>query len=182
MKLFVFRQGHWVALIAAALAVAVYGAGCWWGVCGKADFGFLVTFVGAIASAFYFLQKQKLDEVQVFLELFSDFNKRFEALCYDLRRIRDTVETPVDNEEKVLTKYLDLCCEEYYFRTHGTIYEDVWRTWCKGMLFFCEGSRIRGFFERELQKPEEYYGLTMEEIRRSAYRVSGASSAGMRPG
>ena len=158
MWLFIYGTG---AFIAAALVAAVL----WW-VLGPGCAKTLGTCLGAIGAGFFFLQKQKLDDLGVFRSLFDSFNRRFEKLCDRLKSIKP--DGPLDPADvRLLNKYLDLCSEEYYFHKHGNIYPDVWRTWCRGALSFCKNERVLDHFEEMLQKSEDYYGLTMAEIRSS---------------
>src|SRR5262249_14262415 len=46
-----------------------------------------LTIVGGLASALYFIQKQKLEELQLFKELFIEFNSRYDKLNEALNSI-----------------------------------------------------------------------------------------------
>ena len=163
VKRLLFRYGAWGAAVGTFLGVCVYGTRYVAGSAEKGDFSILITWLGAIGTVYFFIQKQKLDDGQVFHRLFREFNERFETLCIKLKEVQASTD-----DKTVLAQYLDLCAEEYYFRKQDMIYGEVWRTWCQGMLSFCENPGIRDFFEQQLKNPEDYYGLSMEAIRQGA--------------
>jgi hypothetical protein len=165
MKHLLFKYCLCLAVVAAAVTIGIfvlYGVAFGW-----PDFRILITGLTAIGTAYYFIQKQKLEDVEMFIRLFKEYNARFAALAPTLFIIR-TSPTTVENETAAIAEYLDLCCEQYYFKQLDFIYPAVWRTWCNGMLSCCKNERISAYFEKELQNPNEYYGLTMPEIRKGA--------------
>jgi hypothetical protein len=115
----------------------------------------------------YFAQRQNLDELRLFKELFVDFNKRYNDLNDHLLDIRDGRIEDATMIRKILVDYFNLCAEEFFFFRHGHIHEDVWRSWCQGMLFFIEHGKIRPIWDDEV-KQDSYYGLTIEKIRKGA--------------
>ncbi len=83
----------------------------------------------------FFIQKQKLEEMKMFAELFKDFNIRFDDLNDDLNRIaRYGIDhNKQQKDEQKLCDYFNLCAEEYLYCQKGYILPDVWRSWVYGM-------------------------------------------------
>ncbi len=129
-----------------------------------------VTAVGTVLSLAYFLQKQKLDEIRLFKELFVDFNKRYEDLNGALTTFRNSnIDTILTDEEKqTLVNYFNLCAEEYLFHRRGYIHPDAWKVWIKGMDDVFANQRVSEFWRKEWG-PESYYGLP-QDIRAWAHR------------
>lgn len=58
-----------------------------------------VTITGGFISFFYVVQKQKLEELQTFKELFNEFNRRYDKLNEKLNRIvTGKVDTPLTED------------------------------------------------------------------------------------
>ena len=130
------------------------------------DFGVIFTIVGGLVSFFYFVQKQQLEELNTFRELFIDFNARFDKLNKELNRIvsEDSTEDLKETEKNTLYDYFNLCSEEYLFYRKGYIYPEVWKEWCKGIQYYLDNKRIGNLWSVE-EKNDYYYGLTYKKIR-----------------
>jgi len=74
-KRFVFRHYWWLADCASALAIAIVFRSKV-----PAREGLIVTIVGAALGFCYFAQKQKLEELQLLKELFTEFNRRYDVM------------------------------------------------------------------------------------------------------
>lgn len=130
----------------------------------KLDWKLNITLVGSIISSIYFVEKQKLEQMVLFKELFTEFNRRYDALNEGLNQILD------EDQEKGLSKdqinllydYFNLCGEEYLFYKQGFIYPEVWKAWCNGMKVFGKNKRIRELWQKEAQT-DSYYGLKFLE-------------------
>jgi hypothetical protein len=117
------------------------------------------TLVGGIISCAYFVQKHKLDELQLFKELFKEFNERYDALNEELNRILLS-EKKLDNKDKdILFNYFNLCGEEYLYYKEGYILPSVWKAWRNGMRIFFQDKKIKELWKEEC-KTDSYYGLT----------------------
>lgn len=114
----------------------------------------------------YFSQQQKLAEIQLFKELFTQFNSRYDLLNNDLQSIRLSSEDIGENRCKIID-YFNLCAEEYLFHKQGYILADVWRSWCNGMLWYLDDPRFRKLWKEEAAQ-HSYYGLSIEVIRQGA--------------
>ncbi|NRB63981.1 MAG: hypothetical protein HRU40_13320 [Saprospiraceae bacterium] len=137
--------------------------------------GILVT--GIYLSILYFFQKQNLEELKTFKELFVEFNSRYDNLNNKLNKISKKDEGiddlykifPKNKDRDTLDDYFNLCAEEYLFYKKGLIVKEVWTSWCKGMIYHLKNHIIWEYWE-EVQKEESYYGLTTEII------INGAKS------
>lgn len=115
----------------------------------------------------YFAQRQNLDELRLFKDLFVEFNTRYNDLNDYLLDIRaGRIEDP-NKIRKILIDYFNLCSEEFFFFRLGHIHEDVWRSWCRGMLYFIEHEKIRPIWDDEV-KQNSYYGLSIEKVQKGA--------------
>jgi hypothetical protein len=127
----------------------------------KDEISLFVTIVGGLISLFYFIQKQQLEELRLFKELFTDFNCRYDRLNDDLNHIveRDSNPELSEEAEKTINDYFNLCAEEFLFYKKGYIYPEVWKAWRNGMLHFLkEDQRVRDKWLEEI-KSDSYYGL-----------------------
>jgi hypothetical protein len=120
--------------------------------------------------AFVFvMQKQKAQELELFRNLFSTFNARYDNMNEQLNSIsrRPSVEELKDHEITTLFNYFNLCGEEYLYYSQGYIYPEVWKAWHNGMMIFRENPRIQKLWDEEL-KTDSYYGLTFPPQREQA--------------
>ena len=133
--------------------------------CAILDWGLTITILGGIFSSIYFVQKQRLEEVQLFKELFNEFNSRYDRLNESLNQIlQDNNRQELTREEiNTLYDYFNLCGEEYLYYKEGYIYPKVWRTWCNGMKIFFQNKRIKGIWEKEFFT-DSYYGFNPAEF------------------
>jgi hypothetical protein len=104
----------------------------------------LLTAIGGVAGLTYFLYRQHIDETKLFKELFTKFNRRYDALNDHLNAIisEQTARSLSTDEKEHLFTYFNLCAEEYFFYESGYIDRRVWESWSRGMKFF---SGIRAF-------------------------------------
>jgi len=158
VKHFVLRHYLWVTVILLLLALFTglfVEPQDWkgWAAIIGVPFGFLFT-----------IQKQKSEELELFIRLFTQFNHRYDELNEKLNSIRDkpSDKTIEDDERNVLFQYFNLCGEEYLFFRQGYIYPEVWEAWHNGMKFFRDNPRIRKLWDKEL-KSDSYYGLNFSE-------------------
>lgn len=118
--------------------------------------GFLTLFV----SSFFFVQKQRIEELRLFQEIFKEFNQRYDNLNNALNEICDKDEgSPIsDKERQTLYDYFNLCGEEYFYHKQRHIYPEVWDSWINGMKYFYVKPRIQKVWDEEL-KQNSYYGF-----------------------
>jgi len=125
------------------------------------------TFAGIALSAIYFVQKQKLEEMKLFKELFTEFNEKYALQNDNLSDIKSNNNMAVDKRNKILDDYFNLCAEEYLFYKEGRIHNEVWGSWCRGMNEHLSNDVINEYWEKA-QKENSYYGLTTSIIKKGA--------------
>ncbi len=126
----------------------------------KLDWKLTITLVASIISSIYFVEKQKLEQMEFFIKLFTECNKRYDMLNENLNEILQ------ENQQKELSSgqvdllynYFNLCAEEYLFYKEGFIYPEVWRSWGNGMRVFFKDKRIMEIWQRE-ERSGSYYGF-----------------------
>ena len=126
----------------------------------------VVASIAAILGAFYFVQQQRLEEARLFKELFTEFNKRYDRLNGYLARIYKAGALDDVLQAKFID-YFNLCSEEFLFYRRGYIYQEVWKSWCRGMLQYLRIPCVRELWESEVITGS-YYGLTYQEIKQGA--------------
>ena len=124
---------------------------------------FVPTFSGVALTTMYFVQKQKLEEMKLFKDLFTEFNKRYECQNEKLADIKANKIKGSDDINKVLDDYFNLCSEEYLFYKEGRIHNEAWGSWCRGMKEHLSNDVIKAYW-KEAQKENSYYGLTTAVI------------------
>ena len=136
----------------------------------KSSNGLKLSALGALAlgvATFAFgVQKQQLEELTLFKNLFEGFNERYNELNGKMNHIypvKEPLEKPfTDDERNDLFDYFNLCGEEYLYFDKGFIYPEVWQSWKKGMEFFRKNPRIKKLWDEELRNGS-YYGLTFDD-------------------
>jgi len=137
----------------------------------------LATIVAGALGVAYFVQKQRLEEIELFEKLFTGFNKRYGEMNDHLERIRQINTEPFSEYDlKVLNGYFNLCAEEFLFYSQGQILSVVWQSWCRGMRIYLANEEISRRWEMEeggdslygLRRGNSLYGLTFEAINQGA--------------
>ncbi len=131
--------------------------------------GILLTIFGSLASLIFIIQKQQLEEMNSFKEVFNEFNRRYNGLNESLNSIvRTNPDQSLSKEQiDILYDYFNLCGEEYLFYQKGYIYPEVWRAWCNGIYYYLSHPSIGKTWKQE-EETDSYYGLTLERIKRFA--------------
>jgi hypothetical protein len=124
---------------------------------------------GIAAGLVYFVQKQKLEEIRLFHDLFAEFNERYRDLHEDLQRVsqRSPDSLREVDEGEILDQYFNLCAEEYLFYKQGRILRHVWQTWCRGILIYLRVGHIEDYW-RAQESANFHYGFTVAEIELTA--------------
>jgi hypothetical protein len=166
-KWFIFK---WYMLILFGLLLAALAWFYYLSPRQREDFNLLLVILGGLVSFFYFIQKQQLEELESFKELFQYFNQKYDGLNDILNGIiaGDRNKALTDDEKNVLNDYFNLCSEEYLYFIKGFIYPEVWNAWCNGVWYFLQNKRISEFWAEEEKNAASYYGLTRSEIRKYA--------------
>lgn len=117
------------------------------------------TILGSVLSLIYFLQKQKLEELNLFRQLFKEFNERYDKVNEKLNEIiTNSDEIISDSESDLLIDYFNLCGEEYFYYRKGYIDPIVWDSWFNGMVNLLAHPKIYNKWVNERQTIS-YYGL-----------------------
>ena len=121
---------------------------------------FIVTVLSLLITSALLIQRQRLQEAELFHSLFREFNNRYDEMNECLANIKRSEYDLGDTEKSCLVDYFNLCAEEYLFYQKGYIPEKVWKSWERGMAFYMEDERIHRFWQKE-SETESYYGLEM---------------------
>jgi hypothetical protein len=126
----------------------------------------VIPLTGVLAGLGYFLYAQHLQETRLFVELFRQFNERYDKLNDDLNRIRGATSSGVfaPTDQQLLFDYFNLCAEEYLYFKGGYIDVEVWKSWARGMSYFAEKKDIERLWESEL-KHQSYYGFKLSLLK-----------------
>ena len=119
-----------------------------------------------LITSFFFIQKQRIEELRLFHDIFKEFNERYNKLNDALNRIFDAKEdAPISPDERgTLYDYFNLCGEEYFYYKQGHIYSEVWTSWINGMNYFYGNSRIGKIWDDELGQ-NSYYGFNKKLLK-----------------
>lgn len=122
----------------------------------------LLTIVGGVTG---FLHSKHSQEIQLFRELFCEFNKRYNTLNEQLNAIhsRPKGEPLQDADIPILYDYFNLCAEEYMYFAAGCIDCRVWQAWRNGMKHLAKDPEIFAIWKRELAT-DSYYGFPLDLI------------------
>jgi hypothetical protein len=153
---FRFYQRHLITGVVLILAIAVLAL--WF----PEDRQVIVAGTAAILGFFYFVHSQQLQRSKFFKELFIEFNGRYDKLNGALSEIGPS--TTIDKlPMRELVDYFNLCSEEYLFYREGYIPDDVWCSWCRGMLQYLNVPTVENVWNHEM-KTGSYYGLTRSVV------------------
>src|SRR4051812_17616930 len=123
IRAFLFTHYWWIVtlIVVAAVPIIVFVS--------RPDnvAGNVVALCAGSLGIIYFIQKQKIEELQLFERLFIRFNERYAALNADLQQIVAGDTQDEGTVRRVLDGYFNLCAEEYLFYEQGRILPAVWR-------------------------------------------------------
>jgi hypothetical protein len=158
VKFWIFGNYWWVVPTVAVVFVSVvYLAD------GNPDKNTLVTVGGGFLTAFYFLHQQRIEEIKLFREIFSECNLRYDKMNENINAIVSKGENEAlsEKEKNQLSDYFNLCGEEYLYFKQGFIYPDVWLAWSHGMKVILKNPRVAPYWQIE-KKSDSYYGVDNE--------------------
>lgn len=150
------KRSHfpWIFLV---LAVAV-NAGIYALVPQAKAFELYFPVTTAIASFVYFLYSQHHQGTQLFVNLFKEFNARYDSLNGKLDAIIERESADLSAEErKVLFDYFNLCAEEHLFYEAGYVDETVWCAWLCGMKYFAKDAAVLKLWKDEIRSGSYYH-------------------------
>lgn len=121
----------------------------------------VVTTLGALLSVAYFLQKQKLEEMRLFREIFKECNARYDAMNDELAEIGMLPPKSLSTMQiRRVIDYLNLCGEEYLYYKRGYIEPSVWQAWENGMKNVVLAPSINDVWQKE-KGNGSYYNLPL---------------------
>jgi hypothetical protein len=154
-KHFLFQHSGALSTAVGALAVA-----CAWQLAGR-NWQLALTVAGGALSFVYFVQKQKLEELRLFKELFTEFNARYDKLQNRLLPVLTKTEGDLAPDERLAVfEYFNLCAEEHLFYRLGYIAPAAWVAWQNGMRTYLANPRIRHLWAED-SASDSFYGLRM---------------------
>lgn len=122
----------------------------------------LLSIVGGLAAFFHFVYSQHNHNTERFMDLFREFNARYDVLNDRLNELVSRPNGPIveSKELETLYDYFNLCAEEYLYFRSGYIDSEVWESWRSGMRYYAKHPEIRRVWERELEQGS-YYGFRL---------------------
>jgi len=159
IKFWFFRNYWWIfliGLIILLLITFINGSGHRWKI--------FASIFPALVTGFFFVQKQRLEELKLFNELFTKFNKRYDELNEKINAIynEDSEDELTKKQVDTLYDYFNLCGEEYFYYNQSYIYPQVWKAWINGMKYYYKNARIGKKWKEELEQNSSYYGFTKD--------------------
>lgn len=159
---FIFKNYWWLGLLLGGVA-----AGSAYYVGGNDRVVLVGAAIAGTLGFYYFVQQQKLSETALFHNLFTAFNARYDKLNGPLAEISERANGLTAADRNLIVDYFNLCAEEYLFYKEGYIHRDVWRSWCRGMLWYLRRHPFRDIWHDEV-KSESFYGLSFAVIEQGA--------------
>ncbi len=99
--------------------------------------------VALIVTWIYAAKSKRISEDEIFYNLYSNFNERYDKINDDLQILQakkekiKTVETLKSSPYyKTVIDFFNICAEEYYWRGRGRIKDEVWDAWNFGMNYW----------------------------------------------
>jgi hypothetical protein len=130
----------------------------------------LLTIISMIGAFYAFLYSQNRQQTQLFKELFTEFNLRYnnmnDSLTEIIRKLKNNKKNLSHKDYKILIDYINLCAEEYLYYSAGYIDENVWNTWLEGMKYYFNYPDIRKILINELET-NNYYGFNTKILIRA---------------
>ncbi len=161
-KHFIFTHYWWLGLLFGGVA-----AGSAYCLGGDDRLAFVGAAIAGTLGFYYFVQQQKLSETELFHNLFTGFNARYDKLNGPLAEIAQRAAVQTTAERNLVVDYFNLCAEEYLFFKEGYIHREAWRSWCRGMLWYLRRHPFRDIWHEEIES-ESFYGLSIAEIEQGA--------------
>jgi len=156
MKFWFFRHYWWSVPLVSVLVLAAIRF-----LAGDLNPAVSLPVAGGFLSLFYFVQKQRLEEMRLFREIFADCNRRYSELNDALNAIVDGLNNTAltAKEAEVVMDYFNLCAEECLYFEEGYLLPSVWKAWHAGMRTYFQNPRIAELWQKEKSTHDSYYGL-----------------------
>ena len=134
---------------------------------------FIIGLSGIGATIYYSKNSTDRENDRIMLELFREFNARYDLLngkLYSIIKDDNSVEqkTLTLEDKNVLYDFFNLCAEEYFWYKKGRIDPKLWKSWNAGMNFWYSHQVIKDLWLEEmktkngktsyyLEKDEEFF-------------------------
>jgi hypothetical protein len=111
------------------------------------------------------IRHYKTENDKLFKELFTEFNDRYDLTFNDaleeiiIKSEQNAGYKLSSENEKLIIDYLNLCAEEYLWKTMGRIPNEVWNAWENGMVFYLNNPIINKVVILQKRQKDSYYGL-----------------------
>lgn len=117
-----------------------------------------LSITGSVAALVHFLYMQHSGNTDRFINLFREFNVRYDRLNEALNELvlRDRGSLLSLADKQVLFDYFNLCAEEFLYFKSGYIDAEVWRSWLSGMRLVAAKADLRRLWEEELSTGSYY--------------------------
>jgi len=158
VKSWFFKNYWWFIGIVAAVSIVLITRNEQW-----SQWHLTLGIMGTALSGIYFVQRQRLEEIHFFREIFDNFNKRYDCMnekLNDIIRKDDSSSLSVE-EKDTLNDYFNLCGEEYLYFREGYLLPNVWHAWKNGIRIFLKCKRINDYWKIEMSSGS-YYGLEVK--------------------
>lgn len=122
---------------------------------------------GAIATIYFGLLKNRIEDDNIFKELFVSFNFRYSVEINDIfnELKNDSQRTLTPKEKNQIIDYFNLCAEEFLWFEKGRIPQKVWQAWKSGIIANIKIEEVKKIYHLETHSKEgreSYYGLVEE--------------------
>ncbi len=126
--------------------------------------------VGTVATLYFGSIKYRIENDKLFKELFQEFNSRYDDRFNDLiNELNNDNERELNQKERnLIIDYLNLCSEEYLWRSKNRIPKNVWNSWKAGINENLKIKQVKSVYENEISsenKKKSFYGL-VEELKK----------------
>lgn len=134
--------------------------------CGINDKLFL-GLLGTVATLYFGSIKYRIENDKLFKELFQEFNSRYDIRFNDLiNELKYDSNREINNDERnLIIDYLNLCSEEYLWRSKNRIPRNVWISWKAGIIENLKINQVKNVYENEILSEngkKSFYGLIDE--------------------
>lgn len=135
--------------------------------CSEMDDKLLLGLLGTVATLYFGSIKNRIENDKLFKELFQGFNEkydsRFNDLINELKNDKARVLEPF--EKNLIIDYLNLCSEEFLWRSKNRIPSKVWNAWKAGIKENLKIKQVEEIYFEETDTKNgkvSYYGLIEE--------------------
>lgn len=135
--------------------------------CSGMDDKLLLGLLGTVATLYFGSIKNRIENDKLFKELFQGFNEKYDSRFNDLinelkyNKAKE-LELP---DVKLIIDYLNLCSEEFLWRSRNRIPSKVWKAWKAGIKENLKIEQVKEIYIKEtstINGKVSYYGLIEE--------------------